>query len=296
MTLAPIVLFVYNRLWHTQQTVAALQKNELAAESELFIYSDGPKHRRDEEQVKAVREYIRTVNGFKRVTVIERDRNFGLAENIIDGVTAVVHQYGRIIVLEDDIVTSACFLTFMNQALNLYEHDENVASIHGYIYPIAGLPDTFFIRGADCWGWGTWQRAWDIFEADGAKLLITLKQRGLSHAADFNGCYGYTRMLKDQIAGRNYSWAVRWYMSAFLKGMLTLYPGKSLVQNIGTDCSGTHCGQTDQFHVGLHEQPVLYKIDIREDQLSKNKIADFLKSTQRNFFQKIISQIKQVFL
>jgi GT2 family glycosyltransferase len=114
---APIALFVYNRPWHTRQTVEALKKNELASESELFIYSDAPKNGKAKEKVKEVREYIKTIDGFKKVTIIERENNWGLADSIIDGVTKIVNEYGKIIVLEDDLVTSPYFLKFMNEAL-----------------------------------------------------------------------------------------------------------------------------------------------------------------------------------
>src|SRR3989339_1619899 len=145
--LAPIVLFVYNRPYHTKQTVEALQKNEFANESELFIYSDEAKNLSAKESVDEVRNYIKTIDGFKKVTIVEREKNFGLANSIIDGVTKIVNEYGKIIVLEDDLVTSPFFLRFMNEALEMYQNESNVASIHGYIYPIGGLPETFFIRG-----------------------------------------------------------------------------------------------------------------------------------------------------
>ena len=177
--LAPIVLFIYNRPWHTQQTVETLQKNELANESELFIYSDAAKNEQASESVNAVREYIKTINGFKEITIILRDKNWGLADSIIDGVTKIVNEYGRIIVLEDDLVTSPYFLKFMNEGLTMYENEDKVASIHGYIYPIDNLPNTFFIKGADCWGWATWKRAWDVFEPNGQKILDELKSSGL---------------------------------------------------------------------------------------------------------------------
>ncbi|WP_223155714.1 glycosyltransferase, partial [Campylobacter concisus] len=239
--LAPIVLFVYNRLDHTKQTLEALLANELANQSEIFIYSDAAKSRNDEIKVAEVREYIKKVSGFKKVTIIQRERNFGLASNIIDGVTKIVNEYGKIIVLEDDLITSPYFLSFMNKGLELYKGEPRVASIHGYVYPIDGLPETFFIKGADCWGWATWSDKWSIFEPNGQKLLDEIRKLKLEKEIDFNGSYGFVKMLKSQIVGKNNSWAIRWYASTFLNGMLTLYPGKSYVQNIGFDSQATHC-------------------------------------------------------
>ena len=223
MNLAPIVLFVYNRPWHTKQTVKALQNNDLANKSKLYIFSDAAKNDAEVENVEKVREYIKTIDGFKHITIVEREKNCGLANSIISGVTEIVNSYGKIIVLEDDLVTSKYFLSFMNGALEFYKDESKVISIHGYIYPIkSDLPETFFIKGADCWGWATWKRGWDIFEADGKKLLDELKDKNLEKKFDINGSYAYTRMLSGQVARRNNSWAIRWYASAFLKDKLTL--------------------------------------------------------------------------
>ena len=290
---APIVLFVYNRPWHTQQTVEALQKNKLASESELFIYSDDAKNDDARVSVDEVRKYIDNITGFKKITVIKRDKNWGLANSIIDGVTKIVNEYGRIIVLEDDLVTSPYFLKFMNEGLTMYENEDKVASIHGYIYPIDNLPNTFFIKGADCWGWATWKRAWDIFESNGEKILDELKSRRLEKEADFNNSYGFTQMLKDQIKGKNNSWAVRWYMSAFLKDMLTLYPGKSYVQNIGNDDSGTHCCVSDIFRVELCTSNNSNRLELVENSDSRKKMEIFFNSISGIFIQKLKTRMKR---
>jgi hypothetical protein len=294
--LAPIALFVYNRLWHTQKTVEALKKNELAAESELFVFSDGARTGADKKKVRAVREYLKKIDGVKKVTVIERDRNLGLSRSIITGVTEIVNQYGRIIVLEDDIVTSPYFLRFMNEALEFYKDEGKVISIHGYVYPVkAMLPETFFLRGADCWGWATWKRGWELFEPDGRKLLNELKVRKLTHRFDFDGAYGYTGMLEGQIKGKNDSWAVRWYASAFIQDKLTLYPGRSLVYNIGVDASGTHCGISDGFDTEVsQEPPVIRSIPLEEDRGVRQQIEDFFRSTRQSLARKAAAGISRI--
>ncbi len=288
---APIVIFTYNRLWHTKQTVENLQKNELANESELFIFSDGAKPG-NEEKVKEVREYLKTITGFKKLTIIERDKNWGLANNIIDGVTRVVNEYSKIIVLEDDIITSPYFLKFMNEGLEVYKDEGNVACISGYIYPINNLPDLFFIRGADCWGWATWDRAWKIFEKDGKKLLDEIKSRKLQKVIDFNGNYPYVKMLKKQIKGKNNSWAIRWYISAFLKDMLCLYPGKSYVLNIGFDKNASHTkGDGTVFNTILNDTYKFQKIEAFENLEARRMIEEYFKKVKPTIFRKIRSRI-----
>jgi len=296
MSRAPIVLFSYNRLWHVRQTIEALMKNELARESELFVFSDGPKTEKDESKVKEVREYIKTIKGFRKVEIIERDRNFGLANNIIDGVTKIVNEYRRIIVLEDDLITSPYFLTYMNKALEIYQDEEKVASIHGYVYPLPNpekLPYTFFIRGADCWGWATWERAWKLFEADGKKLLNLLIERKETKIFDFNDSYGYTKMLKDQIQRKNDSWGIRWYASAFLNNMFTLYPRKTLVRNIGADNSGTHCITTDIFDGEIAVDIILEKLPVKENEEARKQFECYLSNNSRFSFRIIWNMFRR---
>ena len=292
--LSPIVLFVYNRPWHTQQTIEALQKNTLAADSEIFIYSDAPKNDDAISGVDDVRNVIRKIEGFKKVQIIEREKNYGLANSIIGGVSDIVNQYGKVIVLEDDMLTSKYFLQYMNEALKLYKDSESVVSVHGYIYPTKEeLPETFFIKGADCWGWATWKRGWDLFEKDGSKLLKELKKRNLTRTFDLDDAYPYTQMLEDQIQGKNNSWAIRWYASAFLADRLTLYPGKSLVQNIGIDGSGTHCSATNDFDVELSSRRILLKqIPLQENKQARKIIVRALKP-KTGFFTKLKRKIRE---
>lgn len=253
----PVALFVYGRPSHTRQTVEALKKNKLARETNLFVFSDAPKRPEAANTVREVREYLQTVDGFRSVDIVAREENFGLAKSIITGTTDLLERFGRVIVLEDDLVTSPYFLTHMNEALNKYAEDDRVISIHAYVYPTdQSLPEAFFLRGADCWGWATWKRGWDLFNPDGKILLDELRRRKLTRQFDFDGSYPYTKMLEDQILGKNDSWAVRWYASAFLADKLTLYPGRSLVQNIGNDASGTHCGVSQNWDTSVSESPI----------------------------------------
>ena len=280
MSLAPIILFVYNRPCHTCQVVEALQKNILAKESKLIIYSDGFKSDKDKKEVESVRKYIRTILGFVDVEIIEKTKNFGLAKSIIEGVTEVINRYGKVIVLEDDLVVSPFFLDYMNSALQIYESEDKVASIHGYIFPVKHqLPETFFLRGADCWGWGTWKRAWNFFEKDSNKLLKEIKKRKLTSQFDFGGGYPFLQMLKMQTRGLVDSWAIQWYASTFLKEMLTLYPGRSLVKNIGIDGSGRHGGVVNIFFTELSSMPIkVNRIEIKESHESLLIIKSFYKS------------------
>lgn len=211
--LAPIALFCYRRLGVLERVVEALKNNELALQSDLIVFADGYKNDEDKKGVKEVREYIKTLSGFKSIKIIESSKNKGLANSIIDGVTKVVNEYGKIIVVEDDILTSPYFLNYMNDALDMYERDEDVACISAYTYPIKTDKQSFFIKGADCWGWATWKRGWECFEVSGQKLFDELNHKNLSYECDFDGSYPYTQMLKDQIEGKNDSWAIRWYIS-----------------------------------------------------------------------------------
>ena len=283
---APIALFVYSRLEHTQKTIEALKRNPESKNTKLFIFSDGPKTIDKEKDVILLRKYLHKIKGFKSIKIFESKKNKGLAKSIIEGVTKIVNQYGKIIVVEDDIVTSKYFLNFMNSSLNFYEKKDKVISISGYVYPIKNLPETFFLRNAECWGWATWKRGWDLFEKDGIKLLKELEQKKLLNKFDFENSYEYTQMLKDQIAGKNDSWAVRWYASVFLKNKLTLYPGKSFVQNIGVDGSGTHGGIVNVYYSPLSKKPIIPRnIPIVEDKKIRKKFTKYFKKIHSKKFR-----------
>lgn len=257
MTYAPVLLFVYNRPEHTRNVITSLLRNQEAPETPLFIYSDHYKSADDEDRVRKVREYIRQVEGFKEVHLIERPCNMGLARNIIDGVTTQVNLYGQVIVLEDDLIVAPYFLRFMNEALETYRNEERIGHIQACDFTgDPSLPDTFLIKWTGSWGWATWARAWQHFNPDGEALLRQLEQRKLTRAFDFNGNYPFTRMLRRQIAGKNNSWAIRWNASLFLADILSLNVGRSLVQNTGFDGSGTNCGGGGLYHSTLWQKPL----------------------------------------
>src|ERR1700754_1030272 len=171
--LAPIALFVYNRPEHTRRTLSYLQKNVLADESRLFIFSDGPKTDADKAKVEEVRQMAKEVTGFKSVKVVTRKENLGLANSIISGVTKLVNEYDKVIVFEDDLLSSPYTLQYFNESLNRYAKDDKVMHIGAYMYdlPDKKLPETFFYRAATSWGWATWARAWKDFEPNIDQLI-----------------------------------------------------------------------------------------------------------------------------
>ena len=295
MNCAPILLFTYNRLSHTQRCVEALLKNHLSSESELFIYSDAAKDIAQQESVKEVRNFIHTIQGFKAITIIERDKNWGLAKNIIDGVTTQVNRYGKVIVLEDDLVVAPFFLQFMNEALETYKDEPKIGHIQACDFTQdPSLPNTFLIKFTGSWGWATWDRAWKHFNPNGKELLQEMQKRQLTHAFDMNGKYGFTRMLRRQIEGKNNSWAIRWNASLFLKDILSLNVGRSLVQNEGFDGSGTNCGGGGLYASNLYMQqlPVIPISPVEENLKARQAYIRYYARTN-SFWAKAIRRIKR---
>jgi hypothetical protein len=280
---APIVVFAYKRPEHLRQTIESLRANPLASRTALTICCDGAKGDADAAPVREVRAFARSVEGFASLTVNESPENRGLGRSIIHGVTQMLEHSDRVIVLEDDLFLSPHFLAYMNEGLAVYAADPQVASIHGYCYPVgSALPETFFLRGADCWGWATWRRAWSTFRTDGQALLTELQSRGLTRAFDLGANFPYTQMLRDQVAGRNDSWAVRWHASCFLNEMLTLYPGVSLVENTGNDSSGTHCGTSDMYSQHVARDRVrVSRIPLAPSEEAQRAFGRFLRRTRR---------------
>ena len=286
MNHAPLALFCYRRPEHLRTTLRSLARNPEASQSALIAFCDGPKSSDPQllEAIAAVQKVLREFeSAFQSLEIVKRETNYGLAKNIIHGVTDVVNRYGRVIVIEDDLLCSPGFLKYLNDGLTLYADDAAVASIHAYVVPLARgeYPETFFLRGADCWGWATWKRAWEEFRADGAALLEELESGGLKRRFDLDGTYEYTAMLREQVAGRNNSCAIRWHASAFLANRLTLYPGRSLVQNIGLDGSGTHCGtdETPNWNEVAAEIPVR-RIPVQENQVARAALVAHYRSAQ----------------
>lgn len=295
MNFAPILLFVYNRLQHTQRCIESLLNNSLSKESELFIYSDAAKETTDRKKVEEVRQYIHTIQGFKRITIIERNDNWGLARSIIDGVTTQINQYGKVIVLEDDLVVAPYFLQFMNDALETYKNEPKIGHIQACDFTQdPALPDTFLIKWTGSWGWATWDRAWKHFNPNGKELLQELKQRKLTYTFDFNGKYGFTRMLQRQIEGKNNSWAIRWNASLFLKDILSLNVGRSLVQNEGFDGSGTNCGGGGLYASNLYVDalPVIPISPIKENKEARKAFIRYYARTN-SFWAKALRRIKR---
>ena len=295
MNISPILLFVYNRPDHTRRAVESLLANKLAAESELFIMSDAPKDETSTQSVDEVRRYIHTVKGFKKVHITERKENWGLAKSIIDGVTRTLKAYGRVIVIEDDLIVAPYFLQFMNDALEKYKDTEGVGHIQGCDFTKdPSLPDAFLIKWTGSWGWATWERAWKHFNPDGAQLLQELKRRKLTRTFDFNGNYPYTRMLRRQIEGKNNSWAIRWNASLFLEGILSLNVGHSLVKNTGFDGSGTNCGGGGLYDSELWMKPLTVPLisPIQEDKKARRAYEKYYHRTNC-FWAKAIRRIKR---
>jgi len=286
---APIALFVYNRPKHTERTIKFLQQNELATESRLFIFSDGAKTADDEEKVKAVREYIKDVDGFKSVEVIESSTNLGLANSVIAGVTKLTETYGQVIVFEDDLISSPYTLTYFNEALNRYRDEEKVMHIGAYMYVLddKNLPESFFYRAATSWGWATWSSAWQSFEPNIDKLMSKFDARRKREFA-IDDTMNFWKQMKDFKNGKNNSWAIRWYASIFLKGGLTLNPAQSLVNNIGHDGTGIHSGMNDIYNVIINPKPITqFPTIIEENAKAYESIKRFLKDRKGSMMQRI---------
>ena len=296
---APVVLFAFRRPDHLEQSLRSLAANPLASATDLTIFCDGPRNSLDFEPVQRTREIAKSTQGFASLNVVERKTNLGLAQSVISGVTESLRSQDRVIVMEDDLVVSADFLEYMNQALDLYQDDDRVISIHGYMYAVPPvLPQSVFLRGADCWGWATWRRGWELFEPDSQKLLQELDKSPNRLEFDFNGAFPYRQMLKDQAAGKVDSWAIRWYASAFVANKLTLYPGQSLVENIGQEGSGTHSEASASHDVpaGKINLP-LKPIEVFESTLARDTVSQALfkaRDGSLNPVQRLLSKIRRL--
>jgi hypothetical protein len=241
---APIALFVYNRPEHTRRTVETLRANDLAPQSNLYVFADAAKNESAPAAVEAVRKFIRSIDGFNSVSIIERERNLGLANSVISGVTQVCEGFGRAIVMEDDLLSAPDFLTFMNCALELYRNEPQIFSISGFNYAVntpEGYPyDAFCTYRSSSWGWGTWKQRWA--QADWSISDYALFSSDKEMQRLFNrGGEDLSCMLASQMAGDLDSWAIRWAYAHWKHDAYAVLPTQSRIFNIGLDGSGVHC-------------------------------------------------------
>jgi hypothetical protein len=245
MGLAPIVLFVYNRLAHTQHVIESLQQNTLAKESELYIYSDAPRNDGNRKSVEKVREYIRDIDGFRSVSIVERKENYGVDKSIIVGATEIVNRFGKIIVLEDDLESHPQFLEYMNSALEKYRNSKRVFSITGYSYTTdiedENIEETFFLKLTNSWSWATWVDRWELLDKHTTGWEECKHDSKLISQFNYDNSYPYAKIMESQLKQRKNTWDILWYWTVFRRDGLTLYPRRSLVRNIGFDGSGVHC-------------------------------------------------------
>lgn len=281
---SPIALFVYRRPVHARQVLEALAQNPEAEHSELHIFSDGAKSTASTvelEEITEVRKVIRERKWCGDVHLHEAATNLGLAKSIIDGVTRILVDHERIIVMEDDIVTSPGFLAYMNEALELYAGNERVMHISAFL-PTSSyralLPKSFFHPMMWCWGWATWRDSWMHLRTDGSKMLEDLRAApGGVRGFDLGGAFRLSDQLIANIEGRLTTWAVFWATSIYLNGGLSLNPGKSLVRNIGLDNSGENCGQSMDYATDLGD-----RVPVCSQRVSKSLMGDFYF---RSFFR-----------
>ncbi|GAX36706.1 sugar transferase [Nodularia sp. NIES-3585] len=242
MNYSPIALFVYKRPEHTRRTIENLMQCPEFANSPLYIFCDGAKTDKDKEKVMQVREVVRSLVGTK-AEIIASTTNRGLANSIISGVTSLCDKYQRVIVVEDDLVVAPQFLGFLNAALEKYQDEPSVMQVSGHMFPVpefANRSEAIFLPFTTSWGWATWKRAWDYFDAEASGWEVLQTDKQMQNRFNLDGCFDYFKMLKQQISGDIDSWAIRWYWSVFDNNGCVVYPPKSYVHNIGFDGSGTH--------------------------------------------------------
>jgi hypothetical protein len=292
--LAPIALFVYNRPEHTRRTLNYLKNNLLADESRLYIFSDAAKTDADAGKVAEVRALIKDAEGFKSVKLIERKQNLGLANSIIAGVTQLVNEYEKVIVFEDDLLSSPYTLTYFNQALDRYALQDKVMHIGAYMYPLADndLPETFFYRSATSWGWATWARAWQHFEPNVDKLITQFDQKKILQFS-IEGNMNFWKQIQEFKSGKNNSWAIRWYAS-ILQGGLTLNPANSLIQNIGNDGSGIHSNKENIYQVPIYKEAITYFPNVLQESVEAHQvIKHFLRNRKGGLWQRLVRFVNQ---
>ena len=270
--MSPICLFVYKRYETTKLMLESLLACPECAESDLYVFMDEARDDAESKAVEKVRAIFDDLQGFKEVHPFPARMNKGMANSIIDGVTKVLSENEDVIVLEDDIVVSPDFLTFMNAALKTYRDRRDIWSISGYTPNLAELDSrdpqgVFLVPRAQCWGWATWRDRWEMVDwkvTDYKKLAKNHKAR---HHFDLGG-NDLFRTLEMEHNERIESWAVRWAYAASKNNMMTVNPIQSKTQNIGLKSSKSHVGWHDERHnVDLHGNTTVLDPNVQPDKI-----------------------------
>jgi len=282
---APIAYFAYNRPDHTLRSLTSLAQNPESRDSELFIFCDDARTPEHRNAVDEVRHIVRSRQWCRSVHIKEYGENHGCAQSVMNGVTHVCSEFGRVIVVEDDLIVSPHFLHFMNAALAKYETEARVMQISGHMFPVAlsAETDTVFLPFTSSWGWGTWLRAWERLDPTMSGHDTLKHDRKLRQRFDLDDSYPFFRMLEAQLHGRIDSWAIRWYLTAFMSDGLALYPAVSLVQNIGFDGSGTHCGKVSRSANPVFPDSQLssYPAVIETNAETYSEVCDYLRTMNK---------------
>jgi hypothetical protein len=292
---APVAVFAYNRPIHLNRLIDSLFGNEIFSQSPVFVFCDGPRNQGDLDAVAKTRDIARHRLG-SLGQISESDTNKGLANSIIAGVTELCQRYGRVIVLEDDLVIHSHCLHFINAALAHYADDPRVYHVNAYRYPLPPASKPNFSRLVSSWGWATWQRAWVNFEPDAAKLERRIRDTGLISAIDFQGAFPYYEMLRSQAQGKIDSWAIRWYASSLLCEGLAICPNVSQVNNDGFDNTGVHCGASSSYNVALGAASEDWPAEVSEDLLNYQQTRTFFRSIRGTLPARVLQKLKRVLL
>ncbi len=295
---APIVLFVYNRPWHTQKTIESLLENTLASKSDLYVFSDGPKRGSDVQPITELRNFLKTVKGFNSITVSEKEQNQGIARSVVQGVTEIVNKYGKVIVMEDDLISSPYFLQFMIDGLSFYENTPQVFSLGGYTHPpsLLKMPENyphemyFSYRPVSC-GWSTWADRWNKADWQ-VKDFSTFKNDPLRQKAFNRGGEDMSGMLIEAMEGKIDSWAIRWSYTHFVHDGLAVYPVNSYIDNIGHDGTGINSYRTSKYENNLAKAVPKMNF-LSEVKIDEAMAESFRQVYKRSLLKKITRTIRK---
>lgn len=248
MHLSPVVIFAFNRPKHLSRLLDSLSQNMEFADSELYIYVDGPRNNTDLKLVEETREVAKQFSGVTEKCLVIREENLGLGKSLKTGVTEILSKHDKVIVLEDDLIVTDSFLKYMNTGLKKYQLETRVASIHGYCFGFdQPIKSPFFLRGADCLGWATWRDRWESIDWDPKLLMAKIQDQDLIREFNLNDSHSHFSVLERELKKGFHSWAIYWHASMFSQGRLTLFPGTSLIEYAGADGSGTHVVENSDF-------------------------------------------------
>ena len=238
-----IGVFCYKRASKLKASMEALLENPECKNLEVVFFSDGFKGEHDKQGVLETRDYINSLSGFKRIHKHFREKNYATGLNFETGLKFLCDNYKQFIIVEDDLVVTSNYVSYLLQALDFYRNEESVFCVTGFCFPLHLNDykyDTIVYKRFCSYGWASWSdRVKDVMWSKAELTELINYKPQFKQTLNHEGMDLF-RMLKKQIDGTISTWDIQMQVHVARHQMKVIYPIISKAKNIGFDNESTN--------------------------------------------------------